>query len=76
MLMARRGVSLKPMTPGAMKISNDNIDAIRESGVAQHALKTGAIAPSFVLTNTHGTAISLDSRLSSGPVVLTFFRGP
>ncbi len=45
------------------------------SGVAKRAPKVGGKAPSFVLNDPDGKAVSLAELLSDGPLVLTFYRG-
>lgn len=38
-------------------------------------VKPGALAPSFTLSNTDGTFFSLSQAVTSGPIVLVFYRG-
>ncbi|MFF3542436.1 peroxiredoxin-like family protein [Streptomyces platensis] len=45
------------------------------SGLAERALRTGDTAPGFSLPTPTGRTVTLDGLLSSGPVVLTFYRG-
>lgn len=45
------------------------------SGIAERAVKAGAVAPSFTLPDTQGNFVSLSDLLAKGPVVLNFFRG-
>lgn len=49
------------------------IDAVRTAGVA--GLSIGERAPDFALPNQRGETVRLSDRLSSGPVVLNFYRG-
>lgn len=46
-----------------------------DSGQAERALKAGDPVPDFVLTDSDRNDVSLNDLLSSGPVVLTFYRG-
>lgn len=46
-----------------------------ESGQADNALKVGATAPDFVLTDPEGNDVALQDLLAKGPVVLSFYRG-
>ena len=46
-----------------------------DSGQADHALKVGATAPDFVLTDPEGKEVALRDLLANGPVVLSFYRG-
>ena len=48
---------------------------LRQSGLAEHALKTGERAPAFTLNNQDGNSISSAELLAKGPLVITFFRG-
>ena len=50
-------------------------EQLRESGIADRAVKVGGKAPDFSLSNTLETEISLSALLANGPVVLSFFRG-
>ncbi|WP_328742538.1 AhpC/TSA family protein [Streptomyces caniferus] len=45
------------------------------SGQAERALQPGDAAPRFSLPTATGGTVALDSLLSEGPVVLTFYRG-
>ncbi|MFM0500279.1 peroxiredoxin-like family protein [Paraburkholderia caffeinilytica] len=45
------------------------------SGQADHALKAGDDAPSFVLPNESGTSVSSAKLLAKGPLVVSFYRG-
>ncbi len=48
---------------------------LRQSGLAERALRTGDQAPAFTLNNQDGTSISSAQLLANGPLVITFFRG-
>ena len=48
---------------------------LRQSGLAERALKTGERAPAFTLNNQDGNSISSAELLARGPLVITFFRG-
>ncbi|MGP8300289.1 peroxiredoxin-like family protein [Streptomyces inhibens] len=45
------------------------------SGQADRALQIGDTAPHFSLPTATGETVTLDTLLSAGPVVLTFYRG-
>ncbi|UKY51632.1 peroxiredoxin-like family protein [Streptomyces inhibens] len=45
------------------------------SGQADRALQVGDTAPHFSLPTATGETVNLDTLLSAGPVVLTFYRG-
>ncbi|MGA6983766.1 MAG: amylo-alpha-1,6-glucosidase [Candidatus Sulfotelmatobacter sp.] len=50
-------------------------EELRQSGLAERALKTGDRAPAFTLNNQDGTPISSVELLAKGPLAITFFRG-
>jgi cytochrome oxidase Cu insertion factor (SCO1/SenC/PrrC family) len=50
-------------------------DELRQSGLAERALKTGDRAPAFTLKNQDGKSISSAELLAKGPLVISFFRG-
>lgn len=45
------------------------------SGAAQHALKAGDQLPAFMLADPEGSMVSSDDLLSTGPLVISFYRG-
>lgn len=45
------------------------------TGQHERALKSGDVAPDFVLTDAEGNDIALKDLLAKGPVVLSFYRG-
>jgi len=49
--------------------------AAAASGAASKALRAGAKAPIFTLTDVSGRQVALEDLLNAGPVVLHFFRG-
>ena len=51
------------------------IDRARESGVEEHALRTGDTAPEFRLPDASGTLVESSRLLEHGPIVLIFYRG-
>lgn len=50
-------------------------EELRQSGLAERALKSGARAPAFALNNQDGTLVSSADLLAKRPLVITFFRG-
>ena len=50
-------------------------EELRQSGLAERALKNGDRAPTFILNNQDGNSISSTELLAKGPLVITFFRG-
>jgi hypothetical protein len=51
------------------------IEDLRATGLGERALEVGDPAPSFSLEATDGSTLALDSLISRGPVILTFYRG-
>jgi peroxiredoxin len=49
--------------------------ALEESGLVDRALHEGDTAPDFELPNAVGETVRLSDLLSSGPVILSFYRG-
>jgi cytochrome oxidase Cu insertion factor (SCO1/SenC/PrrC family) len=49
-------------------------DELRQSGLAERALKTGDRAPAFTLNNQDGNSVSSAELFAKGPLVITFFR--
>jgi len=45
------------------------------SGITERVLKAGVLAPDFTLPNAVGRPVNLDTELTGGPVVVTFYRG-
>jgi peroxiredoxin len=45
------------------------------SGAAQRALKIGDQAPSFVLNDAEGNAVSSSALVADGPAIVSFYRG-
>ncbi len=50
-------------------------DELIASGAAAGARKAGESAPSFVLNDPEGHAVSSDELLAKGPLIVTFYRG-
>jgi peroxiredoxin len=48
---------------------------LRDSGVAEHALKVGDIAPDFLLPDVDGRLVSSGALRKAGPLVVSFFLG-
>jgi len=61
--------------PDFMKGVDDIIKEAKDFQQGQHAIKIGEKAPNFELPNQENLSISLDQLLSSGPVVVTYYRG-
>ncbi len=57
------------------QVMGNATEALAESGIVDHSLKTGQQAPAFQLPNATGSTTDLQVLLQSGPVVLSFYRG-
>ncbi len=71
----RRREFEKNATPQTVKIYNDGVQTLTDSGIADRALGVGASAPDFQLTDQSGNTVRLSELLREGPVVLTWYRG-
>ena len=59
----------------ALDIMHRATDELRNSGIMQKVLKIGDKAPEFELNNADENMIRSKDLLSSGPLVLSFYRG-
>ncbi|MFZ4573663.1 MAG: YHS domain-containing (seleno)protein [Phycisphaerales bacterium] len=57
------------------KVFADAMKEVAASGVMESALKVGAVAPDFMVTDAKGRSLHLADMLKTGPVVLTWYRG-
>jgi hypothetical protein len=67
------GLSAK--APDASAALHGYIEELRASGIMDRVRKVGETAPGFELVATDGRVVSLDSLVTRGPVILTFYRG-
>ncbi|MFT4584343.1 MAG: hypothetical protein ACI915_004474 [Gammaproteobacteria bacterium] len=65
----------KKIPPDMLKVMLGATDALRDSGIMDSVIKVGSKLPPFTLNNQNGVAISSETLLSRGAVVLTVFRG-
>ncbi len=63
------------LAPGYLKILNDATSELVKSGIENKVLKVGDTAPAFRLQDQNGKLRDSADLLSSGPLVLTFYRG-
>jgi len=59
----------------AMALMHEAIETLRQSGLADRAIKTGDRAPGFDLPELAGDRVQLSDALQNGSVVVTFYRG-
>ncbi|HET9183378.1 MAG TPA: peroxiredoxin-like family protein [Candidatus Angelobacter sp.] len=52
-----------------------SIEQLQASGIGEHALKPGASAPAFELSDGDGMLWRSEDLLRSGPLVIVFYRG-
>ena len=50
-------------------------ERLESSGILENCLNVGDRIPNFNLPNQHGELISSDTLLSTGPLVIAFYRG-
>jgi len=58
-----------------IEVFHRGTEELRQSGLAERALKTGDRAPAFTLNNQDEKSVSSAELLAKGPLVITFFRG-
>lgn len=61
--------------PAVIETMHHATAELKASGLAERARKVGDKAPSFVLNDPNGNAVSSAELLAKGPLVLTFYRG-
>ncbi len=74
-LRAFREVQQRQDPAEARAIKERAARELAESGHGNHALAVGARAPHFSLPSATGRTVTLESLLSRGALVLTFYRG-
>lgn len=74
-LAATRAASAKRLPPDVQAIMHSATERLRESGISDRVIKPGAKAPDFTLQDQSGDIIGLSELLTSGPVVMSIFRG-
>jgi hypothetical protein len=67
--------SAKRIPADTAAIMANAMENLKQSGLADKALKAGDKSPVFELVNTKGTRISSAALLSQGPLVISFYRG-
>ena len=74
-LAAVREGAAKRIPPDRLAIMHNATEQLRRSGILDSVIKPGAKAPDFVLNDQNGNPVALSARLSSGPVLMSVFRG-
>jgi peroxiredoxin len=74
-LAAKRQSSYELRTPEQRQVQRETVAMVEQSDLTQSALKVGDVAPDFTLPNAVGETVSLAELLTSGPVIISFYRG-
>ena len=74
-LAAQKEGFLKKAPPEVVEIMTGAMAKLRASDLIDKALKQGDTSPLFKLPDATGQPVSLEDRLTSGPAVVTFYRG-
>ena len=74
-LAAQKQGFLEKAPPEVVEIMSGAMAKLKASDVIDRALKEGDTAPLFELPDATGQTVSLQQRLASGPVILSFYRG-
>jgi hypothetical protein len=74
-LAAQKAGFLKQAPAEVVEIMSGVIAKLKASDMIDRALKAGDTAPPFELPDATGKTVSLQQRLTSGPAILTFYRG-
>ena len=68
--------SFIPTIPeGTLNTLMSELKTLIDSGIVQHAMNTGQTFPAFNLPNANKQSLSLESFLTKGPLVVSFYRG-
>ena len=70
-----RAASADRIPEDARNVMHRVTEELEQSDELKAALREGATAPAFSLSNSEGQTVSLQSSLAKGPVILSFFRG-
>jgi peroxiredoxin len=73
--LARNFYRDQKLTKAAWKIMDAATAELESNGVANQALRPGALAPDFILPDVDGRSVRHYTELARGPVVLVFYRG-
>jgi hypothetical protein len=74
-LKALRARAESKRPPKIVAAMHRAVDELRASGAPGRVLKVGDSAPRFALPNADGRIIDSTTRLATGPLVVTFYRG-
>ena len=71
----KREAFVAQAAPDLVEDFEQGVRDVAGSGVLTTALAIGDTVPAFALPNAHGESVQLDSLLTAGPVVITWYRG-
>lgn len=74
-LRARRTDAIAARPPEVTAALEAGVAAVRSAGIAERALRSGDVAPTFTLPDATGRPVDLTALLAAGPVILCFYRG-
>jgi peroxiredoxin len=61
--------------PERLAVSERTVEELFATGIEEHILPVGEIAPEFTLNDSTGRQVSSQDLLGLGPLVINFFRG-
>lgn len=71
-----RRLNMRRFVPKATQAINDRVvEEFRAAKLAERALKVGAQAPDFTLSDVNGKPVNSSDLLAHGPLIVTFIRG-
>jgi peroxiredoxin len=74
-LDAIRAEFVRAAPPGRAALHDARVEELRRAFPIEKSLRTGDLAPDFILPNAFRRFISLGGLLRSGPAVVTFYHG-
>jgi hypothetical protein len=74
-LAAVRDSAAKRIPADRLAIMHNATEELRQSGVLDRVIKPGAQAPDFTLNDQNGALVTLSAMLTTGPVLMSVFRG-
>lgn len=74
-LDAKASASSGKTPPAVAKTMEDATKALRDSKIAEKAVKQGDLLPAFALPDAAGKTVNAKDLLAKGPLVVTFYRG-
>jgi hypothetical protein len=63
------------VTPEVVATMHKATDELKRSGLVEQALQVGEHAPAFMLPNERNQMVNSRELLTTGPLIVTFFRG-